>query len=90
MSTAGQIRGLDLLDETTVVLEDNQAAEFVRATLSAIFVQNGLMSLVAVAKCRIGVYRTMLSLRISSELGNYQPYPGRHPSSSRFLTCSRS
>lgn len=44
--------------------------------------------LVAVlTECRTGIYRTMLSLRISSELGNYQPYPGYHPSSSRFLSC---
>lgn len=43
--------------------------------------------LVAVTPCLGGIYRTMLALRISSELGNYRPYPGRYTSSSRILAC---
>lgn len=41
----GQISGRDLLDETTIVLGDNQAAEFVRATMSAISVRDGFLSI---------------------------------------------
>lgn len=43
LSAFDQISGEDLLDETTIVLGDNQAAEFVRSTLSALFVQDGYL-----------------------------------------------
>lgn len=39
----GLITGRDLLDETTVVIEDEQVAEFVRTLMSALYVQNGFL-----------------------------------------------
>ena len=42
---AGRISGVDLLDETTVVLGNTQAAEFIRATMSVLFVRDGYLAI---------------------------------------------